>query len=225
MIPVLDHGHVALVDHMGDDTSVARAARHSLDAAALAGADASKDAKLISFLWRNHHTTPFEAVEFQFALKVPIFVWRQLVRHRTWRWWTINEVSARYQEMQEEFYVPALDKIGTQDPKRRQGRVFDAADDDDLYFQRLRYIDACKDAFMEYTALLSYGWPRELARCILPLATYTSCFAKVDLLNLLHLLELRMDPHAQYEVQVYAWAMLELIEPIIPACIAAWRGQ
>lgn len=220
-IDVLDHGFVRLVEHMGSDLSVVRAARVSYDAAWRAGENEGSDARLIQYLWKHQHTTPFEAVEFQFEIKAPIFVFRQWHRHRTWSY---NELSARYRPLPEEFYIPAPALIGEQATDNKQGRKVPA---DDIVQKRqdeaamLRR--SCMAAFEQYRYLLDAGWPRELARSALPVATYSHMFAKVDLKNLLHFLSLRTDAHAQYEIRVYADAIVQLIEPLVPTCIKAWR--
>jgi thymidylate synthase (FAD) len=219
-INVLDHGFIRLVDSMGSDLSIVRAARVSYDAAWRAGEDAGSDARLIRYLWKYQHFTPFESVEFQFEVKAPIFVLRQWHRHRVW---SFNELSARYRELPEEFYVPAPDQIGAQSTSTKQARV--AAEPDAISPSLIR--DACEKAFGAYCALLARGVPRELARSVLPVATYSHMFAKVDLRNLFHFLTLRCDAHAQYEIRVYADAMLRLIRPIVPVAVAAWeeRGE
>lgn len=217
MRDVLDHGFVRLVDSMGSDISVSRAARVSYDAAWRAGEDQGSDKRLINYLWKNHHTTPFEAVTFTFEVKAPIFVFRQWHRHRTW---SFNELSARYRELPEEFYVPAPEVIGTQAKDNKQGRILAAA----APYLSEHIERACRASFVEYKRLLADGVPRELARSVLPVATYSHMFATVDLLNLLKFLTLRCDSHAQYEIRVYADAMLELIRPIVPVCVEAWEG-
>lgn len=219
-IAVLDHGFIRLVDHMGSDLSVARAARVSYDAAWRAGEDQGSDAKLIHFLWKNHHTTPFEAVTFTFEIKAPIFVFRQWHRHRTWSY---NELSARYRPLPEEFYIPDAAQIGVQSSDNKQGRSLDTDTDrsDDL----ARYRKHCESAFYEYGRLLAANWPKELARAVLPVATYSHMFASVNLLNLFKFLTLRCDSHAQYEIRVYADAMRELIRPIVPVCLSAWEKK
>lgn len=222
-IDVLDHGFVRLVDSMGGDLSVVRAARVSYDAAWRAGEDDGSDQKLIRFLWKNRHTTPFEAVSFTFEIKAPIFVFRQWHRHRTWSY---NELSARYRELPEEFYIPAPEAVGVQAVKNKQGR--DTAEMDDG-FLLVRGSEAaamrrhCEEAFALYRSLLKAGWPRELARSVLPVNTYSHMFATVDLLNLLKFLTLRCDGHAQYEIRVYADAMRELARVVVPVCVAAWE--
>lgn len=217
-IKVLDHGLVRLVDSMGSDLSIVRAARVSYDAEWRAGEDEGKDAKLINYLMKNRHTSPFESVSFTFEVKAPIFVLRQWHRHRTW---SFNEVSARYSELPEEFYVPYLDQITTQSTSNKQMRTVeqhpDAADMQNLI------ISTSREAFTAYKSLIADGCPRELARSVLPVGTYSHMFATVDLHNLFHFLKLRLHSHAQYEIRVYAEAMLELIEPVVPVAVAAFR--
>lgn len=222
-IDVLDHGFVRLVDSMGSDLSVVRAARVSYDAAWRAGEDTGSDKRLINYLWKNRHTTPFEAVQFTFEIKAPIFVFRQWHRHRTWSY---NELSARYRELPEEFYVPRGIDVGVQSTSSKQAREIEGIDSYPTE-QRDREVadvrDAMRTQFAIYRRLLASGWPRELARSVLPVATYSHMFASVNLLNLLKFLTLRCDSHAQYEIRVYADAMRELIRPIVPECIAAWE--
>lgn len=219
---VLDHGLVRLVDSMGSDLSVVRAARVSYDAAWRAGEDQGSDKRLIKYLWKNHHTSPFEAVTFTFEVKAPIFVFRQWHRHRTW---SFNELSARYRELPEEFYLPDPALIGEQSTNNKQARVINEGRD---LAKRIVEVDelerTCRQAFETYKMLLDSGWPRELARSCLPVNTYSHMFASVDLLNLLKFLTLRVHEHAQYEIRVYAEAMLELIRPIVPVCVEAWEN-
>jgi len=155
-------------------------------------------------------------------VQAPIFVFRQWHRHRTWSY---NELSARYRPLLEEFYLPRVEDVGEQSKDNKQGRSTDrgaynpderAADIDEL--RRTMAI-----SFAEYRRLLHKGWPRELARSVLPVATYSHMFAKVDLKNLFHFLTLRCDAHAQYEIRVYAEAMRELIRPIVPVAVIAWE--
>lgn len=215
---VLNHGLVRLVEHMGNDLSIARSARVSYDAEWRAGEDEGKDAKLIDYLVRNHHTSPLECVQFTFEVKAPIFVFRQWHRHRTW---SFNEVSARYSELPEEFYVPEVSQITTQSLSNKQMRT-DVEHPEAELMQAL-ISEACTNAFSTYRMLLSRGVPRELARGVLPVNTYSHMFATADLHNLAHFLRLRLHPHSQYEIRVYAQAMLELIEPIVPVAVAALR--
>lgn len=218
-VPVLDHGFVRLVDHMGSDLSIVRAARVSYDAAWRAGEDEGSDQRLINYLWKNKHTTPFESATFTFEIKAPIFVFRQWHRHRTWSY---NELSARYRELPEEFYVPAIDKVAFQSQTNKQGRgdLMEAG-----YAERVREIitDTSRTAFESYKWMLQMGVAKELARSVLPVNTYSHMFASVNLLNLFKFLELRLHSHAQYEIRVYAEAMLELIRPLVPVCCEAFR--
>lgn len=212
-IKVLDHGHVGLIDHMGSDLAISRAARVSYDAEAR-----PEDTGLINYLMKNHHTTPFEAVEFTFDIRAPIFVLRQWHRHRTWSY---NELSARYRELPAEFYVPELDQITNQSTDNKQMRTNeqnrDAVDIQNCMWAAGNY------AFEEYKRMLDMGCPRELARTVLPVSTYSHMFASVDLHNLFGFLKSRLHEHAQYEIRVYAEAMLKLIEPIVPAAVSAFK--
>jgi thymidylate synthase (FAD) len=222
-IDCLDHGYVRLVDHMGSDLSIVRAARVSYSGSWRAGADEGSDKRLIKYLWAHSHTSPFEAVTFTFEAKAPIFILRQWHRHRTWSY---NELSARYRELPSEFYVPAPDVIGVQSAVNKQARDLSVAGTSAESEESARIIaDACALAFHRYRELLERGVPRELARSVLPVATYSHMFATVNLLNLFRFLSLRCDPHAQYEIRVYAEAMLSLIEPIVPVCVSAWRAE
>jgi thymidylate synthase (FAD) len=204
---------------MGNDLSVVRAARASYDAEWRTGQDEGSDEKLIRYLMRNQHTSPFEAVSFTFEVKAPIFVLRQWHRHRTWSY---NEVSARYTELPNEFYVPEADQITTQSTSNKQMRT----DEPHPYAGLLHghIADICAVAHKNYKWLLEQGCPRELARGVLPLNTYSRMFATVDLHNLFHFLKLRLHPHAQYEIRVYAQAMLDLVEPIVPVSVAAFKS-
>ena len=227
-VDVLDHGYVRLIDHMGSDLSIARAARVSYDAAWRAGENEGSDQRLINYLWSHKHTTPFEAVTFTFEVHAPIFVFRQWHRHRTW---SFNELSARYRELPEEFYIPAPEMIGVQSASSKQARVIGTGEvlSDELLAQRRQlelsaYEDHCRESFEKYRGLLASGWPRELARSVLPVSTYSTMFATVDLLNLFKFLTLRCDSHAQYEIRVYADAMRDLVRPIVPIAIGAWEA-
>lgn len=217
-IPVLDHGHVRLVDHMGSDLSVVRAARVSYNAEWRSGEDDGKDEKLIRYLLKNRHTSPFEHVVFTFDIKCPIFIARQWHRHRTW---SFNEVSARYTELPAEYYVPKPEHIGVQAKDNKQARYHSENPDSHVIASLID--DWCNDAFGLYQQLLSFGTPRELARSVLPVNTYTHFFGTIDLHNLLHFLGLRLHPHAQWEIQQYAQAMLDLAHPIVPHTIAAFE--
>ena len=227
-INVLDHGLVRLVDSMGTDLSVVRAARISYNAEWRTGEDEGKDAKLLNYLVKNKHTSPFESCVFTFEVKAPIFVFRQWHRHRTW---SFNEISARYAELPEEFYVPEPHLIGTQSKDNKQVRDivtaavevggFEVRDRDNDVAGLIR--SNCEHSFRAYRAMLSAGVPRELARSVLPVATYSHMFATCDLHNLMHFLKLRLHSHSQYEIRVYAEAILKLIEPIVPHSVAAFK--
>ncbi len=224
-VDLLDHGFVRLVDSMGSDLSVARAARVSYDAAWRAGEDEGSDRRLINYLWKNHHTTPFEAVTLTFEIKAPIFVFRQWHRHRTWSY---NELSARYRELPGEFYVPSPENIGVQSTNNKQGRLVEQWDDEMVARRRAQCASMRKvmeRAFDEYRDLLSEGWPRELARSVLPVATYSHMFATANLLNFMKFLTLRCDAHAQYEIRVYAETMRDLARAVAPVCIEAWEAS
>jgi thymidylate synthase (FAD) len=217
-IKVLNHGLVRLIDSMGSDLSIVRSARVSYDAEWRAGADEGKDAKLIDYLIKNHHTSPLECAQFTFEVKAPIFVFRQWHRHRTW---SFNEVSARYSELPEEFYIPEMSQITTQSASNKQMRTDEVHPNAD-YFQQL-IDDQCAESFKSYREMIKGGCPRELARGVLPVNTFSHMFATVDLHNLAHFLRLRLHSHSQYEIRVYAQAMLELIEPIVPVAVAALK--
>jgi len=215
---VLDHGLVRLVEHMGSDLSIVRNARVSYDAEWRAGEDEGKDAKLIDYLVRNHHTSPLEAVSFTFEVKAPIFVFRQWHRHRTW---SFNEISARYAELPEEFYVPEEAQITTQSASNKQMRT--AEPNPHAFYIQKKIERHCQVSFDLYREFVADGCPRELARGVLPVNTYSHMFCAVDLHNLAHFLKLRLHEHSQYEIRVYAQAMLELIEPVVPVAVAALR--
>lgn len=222
-VDVLDHGFVRLVDSMGGDISIVRAARVSYDAAWRAGEDQGSDKRLINYLWKNAHTSPFEAVTFTFEVKAPIFVFRQWHRHRTWSY---NELSARYRELPEEFYVPDPALIGEQSKDNKQARVIAEEADIEERKSEVALVDMqCSVSFTLYRKLLESGWPRELARSVLPVNTYSHMFATVDLLNLLKFLTLRCHEHAQHEIRVYADAMRELARVVAPVAIEAWEAN
>lgn len=204
---------------MGDDLSVVRAARVSYDADWRTGEDAGKDEKLIAYLMKNRHTSPFEAVVFTFEVKAPIFVFRQWHRHRTWSY---NEVSARYTELDEGFYAPNPDKIGRQSQSSKQAREITGNETREATVAAAVISHHCEEAFERYKTLIGMGIPRELARSVLPVAAYSRMFATVDLHNLMGFLRLRLNPHAQYEIKVYAQAMRELVGSVCPASMRAF---
>lgn len=220
-------GSIRLVDHMGSDLDIVRAARVSYAAEARAGEDEKSDFRLINYLMKNHHTTPFEMVQFKFEIKAPIFVFRQWHRHRTW---SVNEMSGRYVELDEGFYVPDVGDYGTQNASNKQMRDIGGKTsimtpeeiDRDTEWQR-EQTEFMLAAFDLYRRHVAEGMPRELARAILPCATYSRMQASIDLHNLLHFIRLRSHSHAQYEIRVYSDAMLAMIEPVVPVAVAAFR--
>lgn len=216
-IACLDHGYVALVATMGDDRTSARTARTSYRNKTERTPE--DDAKLTGYLVRNKHTTPLEFCQVRYYVKLPIFVARQFIRHRTA---SVNEVSYRYVTAAREFYVPALDRMNGKSTTNKQGSSSELVDDPQHCATLIEY--AGNQAFNAYDSLLKEGLAPELARTVLPCGTYTEWYWQQDLHNLLHLLKLRLDPHAQHEIRVYAQAMLDLIEPVYPTAIAAWKG-
>lgn len=212
---VLDHGYVALVDVMGDDRTPARTARTSFRNHKERTPE--EDAKLTDYLVRNRHTTPIEFCQVRFYMKMPIFVARQLVRHRTA---SINEVSYRYVKAAREFYIPALDRMQRKSEVNKQGSSSAVVD----HPAECRNIMATigNYAFDAYDELLENGLAPELARSVLPCGTYTEWYWQNDLHNTLHMLRLRLDPHAQYEIRVYAEAMLDLLRPRFPTIVESW---
>lgn len=231
MIKLLDHGFIRLVDSMGSDLSIARNARVSYDADWRAGDDKGSDARLIGYLYNNGHNTPFESVTLTFDVKAPIFVFRQWHRHRTQ---SFNELSARYRELPEEFYIPEPHLVGTQNKDNKQMRdpltkeEYEALPDiektciESMLVTMKRHN---KKAFFFYKDMIASGMPRELARSILPMGTYSHMFATVNLHNLFRFLAERIHPHAQYEIRVYAEAMLELIRPVVPVAVGAFEKR
>lgn len=217
-ITVLDKGFVRLADSMGGDLAIVRSARVSYAADWRAGEDEGSDAKLIRYLWKNGHTSPFEAVEMTFEVKAPIFVLRQWHRHRTWSY---NEVSARYTKLEEDFYIPSTANITTQSKDNKQARTEEQHHNAD--HMQVRISEAYDSAMADYLWLLHSGCPRELARMILPVGAYSRMFAKVDLLNLFRFLKLRMHTHAQWEIRQYANALYSLAKTVAPVACAAFE--
>ncbi len=200
MIKLLDHGFVRLVDSMGSDLSIARNARVSYDADWRAGEDTGSDTRLINYLYNNGHNTPFEAVTFTFDVKAPIFVFRQWHRHRTQ---SFNELSARYRELPEEFYIPEAHLVGVQNADNKQMRdpltpeEFEALPEDQRNHTNSMLIgmrNQNKNAFRLYKQFIAEGVPRELARSVLPVSTYSHMFATVNLHNLFRFLAERLQP-------------------------------
>lgn len=221
----LDHGFVSLVDTMPrlvpEDRKTADFA--IVQAARVSYGDGTKtvneDRGLIRYLLRHTHTTPFEMVEFKFHCKMPIFVARQWIRHRTAN---VNEYSGRYSVMKDEFYLPKTDQVRQQSKSNKQGGEEKA--EESLGLQFSSELERLSDeTYGAYEAFLTSGVSREQARMILPVNLYTEWYWKIDLHNLFHFLALRCDSHAQYEIRVFADAMLQLVEPIVPLAVEAWN--
>jgi thymidylate synthase (FAD) len=213
--PVLDHGFVALVDYMGSDEDVERAARVSYG---YGTRRTSETRGLIRYLRRHHHTTPSEMVELKFHCVMPIFVARQWIRHRTA---SINEASGRYSLMPLLFYRPQGEQFAVQSRSNKQGREGGASPE--VYAEALRRWEALRrDAGSAYAWMLEQDVARELARIDLPLSTYTQWYWKIDLHNLLHFLTLRVDPRAQWEIQEFARVMAGMVKRVAPLSYEAW---
>ena len=216
-VPVLDHGFVGLVDHMGNDSAIAQAARVSYGKGTKS---VQTDRGLIRYLMRHEHTTPFEMCEIKFHLKLPIFVMRQLVRHRTA---SLNEYSARYSEITDEFYLPEPENLKPQSTTNKQGRDGELTDEQRAHIvaDQLEAWDHSYNVYKQH--IDSFGLARETARAILPVGGYTECYWKANLKNFLHMARLRMDSHAQWEIQEFARAMYELAKPHFPIACEAFE--
>jgi len=226
-VPVLDHGFIRVIDYMGTDAAIVQAARVSYGRGTK---KVNEDAGLINYLMRHRHTTPFEMCEIKFHIKLPIFIARQWIRHRTAN---VNEYSGRYSIMDKEFYIPAPEQLASQSQSNRQGRgdVLEGK-------EAARVLEILKadsvNAYAHYEEMLNEdingnvlkegktGLARELARMNLPVNFYTQWYWKVDLHNLLHFLSLRADSHAQYEIRVYAEEMLKMLKAWLPITYAAF---
>ncbi|MCK0167804.1 FAD-dependent thymidylate synthase [Jannaschia sp. S6380] len=217
---VLDHGFVRVIDYMGDDAAICQAARVSYGRGTKA---VSNDEGLIRYLMRHWHSTPFEMCEVKLHVKLPVFVARQWIRHRTAN---VNEYSARYSILDREFYIPAPDDLAAQSVVNNQGRGEALAGE-----EAQRVLDWLREdsdrAYDHYEAMISQdgqqGLARELARMNLPANIYTQWYWKVDLHNLFHFLRLRADPHAQMEIRVYAEAMCEIVRDWVPLAYGAFE--
>lgn len=217
--PVLDHGFVRLVDYLGGDARIVQAARVSYGEGTKT---VREDAALIDYLLRNDHTSPFEQVVFTFHLKMPIFVARQWVRHRTAR---MNEISGRYSILKNEAYVPSLQDVGFQAKNNKQGRSYDAMPKELAEKTVASISEVQKNIFESYDALLNDNIAKELARINLPLSTYTEMYWQIDLHNLFHFLKLRCDWHAQKEIRDYAFVLLDVVEKVAPLATAAFKAH
>lgn len=220
-LPVLDHGFVRVIDYMGNDEAIVQAARVSYGKGTK---QITNDRGLIRYLMRHWHTTPFEMCEIKYHVKLPIFVARQWIRHRTAN---VNEYSARYSVLDKEFYIPQPEQLAAQSTTNRQGREQTLSQEDAAAVMDILREDAERN-YQHYDWMLNEdtdgnlvdeersGVARELARINLTLNTYTQWYWKIDLHNLMHFLRLRADSHAQYEIQVYAKAMLETMKCWVP---------
>jgi thymidylate synthase (FAD) len=227
-IPVLDHGFIRVIDYMGDDAAIVQAARVSYGRGTRR---VSEDAGLIRYLMRHRHSTPFEMCEIKIHVKLPIFVARQWIRHRTA---SVNEYSARYSVLDREFYVPAPEHLAAQSAQNRQGRgavlegeeaaaVLEALREDADRCHRHYLAMLNEDEGGERLDASRQGLARELARMNLTLNTYTQWYWKIDLHNLLHFLGLRADPHAQYEIRAYAEGIMQTVSRWVPLAFAAFQ--
>lgn len=228
-IPVLDHGFIRVIDYMGDDSAIVQAARVSYGKGTKM---VNEDKGLINYLMRHRHSTPFEMCEIKFHVKLPIFVARQWIRHRTAN---VNEYSARYSIMDKEFYIPDPQHLAAQSKMNRQGRDEVLQGDQAKRVLELLSDDALR-AYRHYEVMLNEdnegniidptlpGLARELARMNLPVNFYTQWYWKIDLHNLMHFLSLRADPHAQYEIKAYADEMMKILEKWLPMTYEAFMN-
>lgn len=223
-IDVLDHGFVRLVDTMGDDSAIVQAARVSYGAGTKS---LREDTGLINYLVRNKHTSPLEMVEFKFHIKMPIFIARQWIRHRTA---SVNEYSARYSIMEKEFYIPTPEVLAAQSTKNHQGRDSEPLNKEEVENVLAVLRDDSEMCYKHYEELMNIGndpskkgIARELARMNLPVNIYTQWYWKIDLHNLLHFLNLRQDSHAQYEIRVFADAIANFVKQVCPIAFDAFE--
>jgi thymidylate synthase (FAD) len=216
-IPIHNAGFAGLIDVMGSDADIARAARVSYGQGTKS---VSEDNTLIRYMMRHRHTSPFEMAEVKFHIKLPIFVMRQHVRHRTP---SLNEMSARYSELSDEFYIPEPEYLMPQSTTNKQGRSGTYEPEETTFMQNL-ILKLYEASYNGYKHLLTkYELARELARMVMPVSAYTECYWKVDLKNFLHYLSLRRDPHAQREIRDFADAMYKLVQPHFPQAFKAWE--
>jgi thymidylate synthase (FAD) len=214
---LLDHGYIALTDVMGDDRTPAKTARTSFKNASKERSE-EQDAKLTKYLVNHKHNTPIEFCQVRFYMKMPIFVARQLVRHRTC---SINEVSYRYVTAEREFYIPELSRMQGKAETNKQGSSSETVADPAKCSVLMSY--SCNLAFDTYETLLEEGLAPEIARAVLPCNTYTEWYWQQNLHNFLHMAGLRTDPHAQWETRQYALAALDMVEQVFPTIVGAWR--
>ena len=226
--PVLDHGFIRVIDYMGDDAAIVQAARVSYGRGTR---KVQEDEGLIRYLMRHAHTTPFEMCSLKLHIKLPIFVARQWIRHRTA---SVNEISGRYSLLDNEFYVPPPEQAAIQASENRQGRGRTLSEAESAYVLNLIHNESVR-AYRTYLDLLNQdeegqplragqdGLARELARMNLTLNFYTQWYWKINLHNLFHFLQLRVDPHAQYEIRVYAQAIFAIVQRWVPLAAAAFQ--
>lgn len=215
-VPVLDRGFVCLVDYMGCDARIAEAARVSYNSKKTL----RDDEALIDYLFRNGHTSPFEQVVLLFHIKMPLFVARQWVRHRTAR---MNEVSARYSVMKEEFYMPRVSDIKTQDSLNKQASSAESLPKEVAESVVLQFQEGQQQAYDAYSSFIKKGVAREMARINLPLSLYTEVYWQMDLHNLFHFLYLRLSSHAQKEIREYALAIFSICKKVAPIATKAFE--
>ena len=217
--PVLDHGFIRLIDYLGSDSRIVQAARVSYGEGTTTF---RKDSGLINYLMRNDHTSPFEQVVLTFHIKMPIFVARQWIRHRTAR---LNEISGRYSVLDNECYVPDGAHISLQSSDNKQGREDEPVDPSLQQEVRSLLAEQQRQSYMSYEALLEKGIAREIARINLPLSLYTQWYWQIDLHNLFHFLKLRMDPHAQYEIRAYSEVIFSMARKVCPIACEAFENH
>lgn len=213
VIPVLDKGHVLLVDSYGTDSRIVEAARVSYRSPSKGE---EQDRKLLNYLYKNRHTSPFEQCSVTYEIKLPLFVQGQIVRHRTQK---LNQVSARYTEMPDVFYIPS--EWRKQDTKNKQGSL-ESSDLNHLFHSKV-VKEFCEHSYKLYKGLIGVGISKEMARMILPQNLYTQIYSCWDIHNLLHFFTLRISPHAQYEVRMYAQAMFDIFEKLYPWTAEAYK--
>lgn len=210
-IPMLGHGYVRYIDHFGSDQRIVETARISYKSPSKGE---EQDKKLLHYLYRNRHTSPFEACNITFNVKMPIFCMRQFVRHRTFR---LNEWSGRYSELADEFFLP--DKWRVQDIKNKQGSLVPEGNAEDALWHATNSTiaaNAFQGAYQAYQELLSRGVAREMARIVLPVSLFTEIYVNIDVHNLMHFLNLRQDGHAQSEIRDIADGMAKIAEQLFP---------
>jgi thymidylate synthase (FAD) len=216
-IRVLDKGFVRLVDYLGGDERIVQSARVSYGPGTKT---VREDKALIHYLMRNAHTSPFEQVVLTFHCKMPIFVARQWVRHRTAR---LNEISARYSVMPDEFYLPAKEQMRIQSQRNKQGRDEVTIPPEQALSLLMKMEEEQKRVYQTYQEMLEAGLARELARINLPVSLYTEWYWQIDLHNLFHFLEIRLDEHAQWEIREYAKALAQCARAVAPWAYEAWE--